>query len=103
MHRHGVPLATSMNRVYPDRAVNDSDTDLHRAILGYLADNPDAMDTLEGIAGWWVARQRVAVSVRSCERVLRDLIGQGLIEEVGPGEPKRYRLRSAGSEAQRKF
>jgi hypothetical protein len=88
---------------YPDRAVDDSDTDLHRAILGYLADNPEAMDTLEGIAGWWVVRQRVAVSVRSCERVLRDLIESGFIEEVGPGEPKRYRLRSSGSEPKREF
>jgi hypothetical protein len=82
--------------------VNDRDSDLHRAILGYLADNPSAADTLEGIARWWVRRQRVAVSVRSCEWALRDLIEWGFIEEVGPGEPKRYRLRMSGPGPNRK-
>lgn len=77
--------------------MNDTESDLRRAILGYLAENPDAMDTLEGIARWWVPRQRIQVSVAACARVLEQLVEQGLVEEVGPGEPKRYRLRSTGA------
>jgi hypothetical protein len=32
---------------------------LVRVILAYLAEHPQAMDTIEGIAEWWVRRQEV--------------------------------------------
>ena len=32
-------------------------------ILAYLAEHPQAMDTLEGIAEWWLMRQHIRVTV----------------------------------------
>ena len=73
--------------------MDDSEPDLYEALLGYLAENPDAMDTLDGIAEWWVMRQRIHHSVNTVERVLRRMIQDGLVEEVGPPARPRYRLR----------
>ena len=73
--------------------MDESEADLYQALLGYLAKNREAMDTLDGIAEWWVMRQRIHTSVNTVERVLRQMIEDGLVEEVGPFEPPRYRLR----------
>ncbi len=62
------------------------------AILAYLDEHPQAMDTLEGIAEWWLLRQRVREEVGRGARVLRRLADDGLLEEVGTGPACRYRL-----------
>ena len=79
--------------VPPKRPDDATERDLYRAVLEYLGDNPDAMDTLEGIAEWWLMRQRIRTSVTSVSRVLRLLVEDGLVEELGPCEEPRYRLR----------
>jgi len=48
-------------------------------ILGYLRKHPAAKDTLEGIAGWWLERQRVERTVDEVAESLRLLVGRGLI------------------------
>ena len=83
--------------VLPQRTVNATDRHLYRAVLDYLSKNPDAMDTLDGIAEWWVMRQRIDTSVSSLSRVLRRLIAEGLVEDIGPVEQPRYRLRRTSS------
>lgn len=93
-HERGVRIAIA-EATPLERAVNDVDSDLRRAILGYLAENPGAMDTLEGIAHWWVPRQRIAINVAACARALDQLVERGEVEELGPSERKRYRLRSS--------
>lgn len=62
------------------------------AILAYLAEHPEAMDTPEGIAGWWLKRQQIRASVPTIARVLHDLTESGVLEELGTGETRRYRL-----------
>jgi DNA-binding HxlR family transcriptional regulator len=62
-------------------------------ILGYLTEHPQAMDTLEGIAEWWLMRQHIRVSVTMLARVLRRLTEQGVLEELGSPEEPRYRLK----------
>lgn len=67
------------------------DDDLTRAILDYLDEHPTAMDSLEGIAEWWVNRARVRQDVLAVARALAALTERGIVEEVGTGAERRYR------------
>ena len=80
--------------VKAQRPAHETERDLYRAVLQYLRSHPDAMDTLDGIAEWWLMRQRIHASVTSVARVLRLLVENGLVEELGPVERPRYRLRN---------
>ena len=74
-----------------------NEEDLRRAVLAYLAEHPRAMDTLEGIAAWWVRRHVIRVGVERVSRVLHELTQRGVLEEVESGEHRYYRLKSPGS------
>jgi hypothetical protein len=78
------------------RPVTLSEDELAEAILSYLADHPQAMDTLDGIAEWWILRQRVTIEVNRVARVLGRLTEQGLLECLGTGPGRRYRLKRDG-------
>lgn len=68
--------------------------ELTEAILEYLAEHPQASDTLEGIAEWWVMRQQVRVEIKTLAKVLHRLTGSGLLEKVGHGEEALYHLKA---------
>lgn len=83
---------------------------VREAVLDYLREHPRAMDTLEGIAQWWLVRQRVRMSVELVARALEDLEQSGLVERAGGEEGEgmgvgvsvgqaMYRLRDAGAAA----
>ena len=63
------------------------------AILEYLAEHPQASDTLKGIAEWWIMRQQVRVELDTLKEVLRELTESGALEEIGNGDSRRYRLK----------
>jgi hypothetical protein len=86
-----------LNGTRPMKPANESESDLRRAVIGYLEENPEAMDTLEGIAEWWVMRQRIRTSVSTIARVVRRLVDEGLLEELGPRERPRFRLKGSGA------
>jgi hypothetical protein len=70
--------------------------ELSRRILGYLADNPEANDTPEGIAHWWLLDREIRDQVAAVSRSLAALAAEGwLIERSQPGSPVRYRLNPA--------
>ncbi len=48
-------------------------------ILAYLSENPDAQDTLEGIAEWWLSEQTVKPSMTVVAEALTELVDRGLI------------------------
>lgn len=75
--------------------MTDSERDVHleEAILAYLSEHPDAMETREGIAEWWVMRRVVRAEVEAITRVLHRLTARGVLEEVGAGAQCRYRLK----------
>lgn len=75
------------------RAETDAsgDTQLRALVLGYLDDHPTAMDTLDGIAEWWVLRQQIEFEVRRVSRVLAGLVAEGLLEEHEQGGIRFYR------------
>ena len=74
------------------------DQELADAVLSYLAEHPAAMDTIEGIAEWWLTRQRVRVAVERVARVLGRQTEEGVLEAVGAGPSRRYRLRQGDSQ-----
>jgi hypothetical protein len=65
---------------------------LTRMILAYLAEHPQAMDTIEGIAEWWVRRQEVRSLVGSVTQIVQRLTEAGILEQIGNGPNSRFRL-----------
>ena len=62
-------------------------------ILAYLAENPRAEDTVEGIAEWWLLHQTIKYRSADIEAALADLVAEGLLLEHKSGESRsRYRL-----------
>jgi hypothetical protein len=70
-----------------------NDERLAAAVLDYLAECPNAMDTATGVTEWWLNRQQVRVQVEAVARVLRALVDSGTLEEVGTGDRRMYRLK----------
>jgi hypothetical protein len=65
---------------------------LARVILAYLAEHPQAMDTIEGIAEWWIRRQEVRTLVENVTEIVQRLTQAGVLEEIGTGPGSRFRL-----------
>jgi len=62
-----------------------------RAILRYLQGHPDAKDTLEGIAQWWLLKEWTERKYNQIESSLSDLVARGLvIERRREGMPPYY-------------
>ena len=75
----------------------DADNSLRALVLAYLDDHPTAMDTIDGIAEWWVLRQQIDIEVRRVSRVLALLVSEGVLEEVTQSGVRFYRRRAATS------
>ncbi len=71
------------------------DERIEASIIGYLEDNPDAMDSLAGIAEFWVMHQRVRTEVMDLAGVLERLVTRGVLEQIGEGPSALYRLKGA--------
>lgn len=48
-------------------------------ITDYLAAHPEAADTAEGVAQWWVGRQRYDRLMAAVEAALTRLVAQGVV------------------------
>lgn len=67
--------------------------ELEKAIKMYLAEHPQAMDTLEGISEWWLMRQHIRIEVTTVRKAISRLVKDDVLEEIGTGEKARYRLK----------
>ena len=66
-----------------------------QAILAYLAENPDAQDTLAGIAEWWLLEQQIKTQTAMVKEVLAELVsGELLLERKSPDSQVHYRINS---------
>lgn len=62
-------------------------------ILRYLAKHPEAGDTLQNIAKWWIPFERLLPKWSVVEEALAYLVAQGLITETSlPGGQKFYKV-----------
>ena len=48
-------------------------------ILAYLADNPEADDTIEGITQWWLLEQKIRRQIPVVEKALTELVKKGFV------------------------
>jgi hypothetical protein len=71
----------------------DNDETIAEAIQAYLHERPLAMDTLEGIAEWWLIHQQLHVSVAAVRRALQRLVERGVLEQIGSGKYTSYRIK----------
>lgn len=62
---------------------------LARDVLGYLEQHPDAADTTEHIARWWILRQRIEAALAKTQKALDYLESQGAVVRSAQGV---YRL-----------
>ncbi len=71
-------------------------------ILAYLADNPDAGDTFEGIMEWWLLTQSIKFETRTVSKAVASLIAEGLIvEQKGFDSRSIYRIKQTEENRQR--
>jgi hypothetical protein len=78
--------------------------EIAREILRYLDLYPEAKDTLDGIAQWWLRREPSAQALQDIERAVIWMLGQGvLLENRRPGVPPYYRLHPQQRETIAKF
>ncbi len=73
----------------------DHIADLASAIEAYLDAHPAAADTAEGIARWWLVRQRVEHTMTQVDAALRLLLDRGSVTHTMAGSGAVYR-RSTG-------
>jgi hypothetical protein len=80
--------------------LSEADANLRTLVLAYLDDHPTAMDTIDGIAEWWVLRQQIDIEVRRVSRVLETLVRDGVLEEVTQSGVRFYRRQAGNKSAQ---
>lgn len=62
-------------------------------ILSYLTRHPEAADTLEGIAEWWILRETIEHGVRETAAALDFLVSQNFVLQEWTAEDRpRYWL-----------
>jgi hypothetical protein len=66
---------------------------VERLILAYLARNPTAEDTVDGILQWWLVHQEIRFRMREVEAALAELTYRGfVIQKIGEDLSVRYRI-----------
>mgnify|MGYP000008781763 CR=1 FL=1 len=63
----------------PDCDRSGCDVEIEKEVLSYLEQHPSAADTLDGIANWWLPRQRLVTAHVRIETVLQQLVDQGVL------------------------
>ena len=75
--------------------INNKEDLIHLAwrILRYLQNNPEARDTLEGIAEWWLLQERITEAVEQVAKAIVWLVANGyLLEKRVPGSGTFYEI-----------
>ena len=67
----------------PDRPLADE-------VLAYLVEHPQAQDTLEGIAEWWLLEQRIRDALADVEAALSELVAKGFLVARRCGDGRTY-------------
>ncbi len=62
-------------------------------ILTYLVEHPEAQDTLEGIAEWWLLERAIKFQEAQVKKSLAELVANGLVIRVqGMDSIAHYRI-----------
>ncbi len=67
--------------------------EIARAILGYLARNPEAQDTLPGIIEWWLLDHQIRTRTAAIKNVVDELVAEKLVlKRKGNDLQNHYRI-----------
>ena len=67
--------------------------DLAEAVINYLNEHPNAMDSVQGIADWWLSPREYRLDLGMLSRVLQRLTNEGKLEKIDSTEGPLYRRR----------
>ena len=82
----------------------DQKLEIRFYILCYLAENPDAGDTLTGIVDQWLLSQRIAYETKNVSEVVAQLVSEGLLLGSSKTDSETiYRVNSTRKQAIRKM
>lgn len=83
--------------------INQTD-EIRRFILDYLAEHPDAGDSLTGIVDQWLIDRRIKYETRSVFEVVAQLVSDGLLVETKKADSEMiYRLNKDREKAVQKM
>ena len=68
----------------------ERDPKLTYMILSYLQTHPNAMDTLEGIAEWWILSEKIKLNLAKVKLALDVLMDEHIIEKKSFNGQKVY-------------
>jgi hypothetical protein len=93
---HGIAIALAFAVIEgPIDPAAERDDALCDELVSYLQEHPHAMDSLEGIAEWWLPRHHIRIGVERVSRALESLAKRDILERIPEGERTLYRLRHA--------
>jgi len=75
------------------RPIEPDEEEMERAVIEYLRECPESVESFRGIAEWWLLRRELRINVESLGRVLTRLTAKGVLETLGSGERRQYRLK----------
>lgn len=91
MKRKGVDVKRDLFKTDNSKITNE--------ILTYLSAHPDAADTLDGVAKWWVLERAVKFELDRVKHALDELVAKGLvIAQKGSDSKILYRAYPGGLE-----
>ena len=84
-----------------EKQVTDEDVlTIAREIRDYLTAHPNALDSLEGIAKWWLARQHYVEQLSKVQKALNYLVDQGVLIKQRTSDGKTlYRVQKSNPAA----
>ena len=66
-----------------------------RAILAHAYKYPEAQDTIDGIAEWWLTEEKIRARLATVKAALADLVARGLmLRHTGKDSQVHYRINS---------
>jgi hypothetical protein len=79
-------------KVNHDLLITDK-SQIRNEILAYLAENPEAQDTVEGIVEWWLLERQIKFQTARVKEALAELVAKELIlGKKGPDSQIHYRI-----------
>ena len=57
-------------------------------ILKYLAEHPNAADTLNGVVQWWLEERTIRIQLDQIKQALDELVAKGMVTERRRGDSK---------------
>ena len=62
--------------------LTEKEQTIAQLLINYMQNNPEAKQTAEGIARWWILQQKFEDEIEVIERVIKCLTDEGIIEKI---------------------